>query len=1321
MKARRIVIATAAAAFTMLFNSVEAQPPQAFSYQAIVRNASGEPIVNKSVSFKISLTGENDTPIHYEESHTVQTNLFGLAVLSIGEGSTLSGTFDSTPWADGNIWVKVAIDTEGGTAYTDMGATKLLAVPYALYTLNGIPGPQGIGIESITSDEQGVLTFILTDGSSYSTSSLTGPTGPQGSIGPNGVEGRGITSINHNIDGTLTLVLTDGSSYTTGIITGAIGPKGETGSPGNDGNGISSIADNGDGTFTYYYTNGTSFTTPDLTGATGETGNGISSVTDNGNGTLTFNFTNGDTFTTINLTGPIGPQGPVGETGSIGPQGEIGPMGPQGPEGPQGPPGTGLTNKGTWVSGTTYNPSDYVFAESTTDPLLNSMWIVKSAVSFTSNITPKDDLSNWVEFYAPEGPKGDTGTGITSTVDNGNGTFTFFYSDGSSFTTSNLTGPAGAIADGALGQTLRHNGTTWEASSLLFNTGTYLGVNTPTPGYTLDVNGTARLRSFLYDYNGQPGTIGQVLTRTTNGVIWQTSQGNIRGSGSAGKIALWTGTSTLTDLPYLSFTSNFSVTSNPKATDDEPIFEVRNKAGLVVFGVYQGGVRIYVDDTQTIKGAKGGFAVGGLTNQTKALEEVEYLRITPDSSRIWIRQGVTKGAKGGFAVGGITNQTKAISTQDLMFVAPDSARIYVNESTTKGAKGGFAVGGLTNQTKAPTNSFFQLTKLNYFIGYEAGRSITTGIYNSFIGHQAGLGTKTGNENIFIGFQSGHSNVGGNWNTFLGYQAGYTNTGSDNTFIGYKAGRAHQSKGGNVYIGSKAGEFSTNGEQNVFIGESAGSYTTTGNKNVFVGFSSGFSNTSGRSNVFVGDRSGQNTTTGVSNIFIGESAGLSNTTGGSNIFIGRTAGYTGLALANNIFIGDSAGYFSNNQFATKNVFIGYAAGKNTQGYNNVFIGNQAGHKNQSGQNNIAIGDKAGFKNTTSQNIFIGTSAGENNTDGYFNIMIGRWTGKNNTTGAQQILIGGGAGGSLTTGGENVIIGTNAGASNTTGTGNIYIGTSAGWSNTGSKNIIIGYKMGYGTFQNESNKLIIGTDVNASAPLIYGDFSAKTIGFNGNATATDTRTTNDTPGVTGTHNVSANYGIGVKGIGGWKGVEGIANVSGTGIRYGVFGSASGGTTNYAGYFAGNVAVTGTFTNTSDRNLKKNITPFGNALLMVTKMQGVTYEWKSDGELTDIKKNRSKAKAENDFTFNFPKGKQFGLIAQDLEKITPELVQTDEDGVKSVDYIKLIPILIEAIKEQQVQIETLEQNLKNSTAITKENEELKERLKRIEETLEKLNKQE
>ena len=69
------------------------------------------------------------------------------------------------------------------------------------------------------------------------------------------------------------------------------------------------------------------------------------------------------------------------------------------------------------------------------------------------------------------------------------------------------------------------------------------------------------------------------------------------------------------------------------------------------------------------------------------------------------------------------------------------------------------------------------------------------------------------------------------------------------------------------------------------------------------------------------------------------------------------------------------------------------------------------------------------------------------------------------------------------------------------------------------------------------------------------------------------------------------------------------------------------------------------------------------------------------------------------NFNDNKQVGLIAQEVEKIYPELVQTDNEGFKSIDYAKLTPILVEAIKELKQQNDVLkEDNIQLKTSVQK-----------------------
>jgi len=75
--------------------SLKAQSPQAFSYQAIVRNSDGELVSNSSIGMKISiLQGSVNGGVVYEETHDPSTNTNGLVTIQVGQGSIESGTFN---------------------------------------------------------------------------------------------------------------------------------------------------------------------------------------------------------------------------------------------------------------------------------------------------------------------------------------------------------------------------------------------------------------------------------------------------------------------------------------------------------------------------------------------------------------------------------------------------------------------------------------------------------------------------------------------------------------------------------------------------------------------------------------------------------------------------------------------------------------------------------------------------------------------------------------------------------------------------------------------------------------------------------------------------------------------------------------------------------------------------------------------------------------------------------------------------------------------------------------------------------------------------
>lgn len=100
------------------------------------------------------------------------------------------------------------------------------------------------------------------------------------------------------------------------------------------------------------------------------------------------------------------------------------------------------------------------------------------------------------------------------------------------------------------------------------------------------------------------------------------------------------------------------------------------------------------------------------------------------------------------------------------------------------------------------------------------------------------------------------------------------------------------------------------------------------------------------------------------------------------------------------------------------------------------------------------------------------------------------------------------------------------------------------------------------------------------------------------------------------------------------------------------------------------------TSDKRLKKYVKNIPNALDKVAQINGVNFQWRKTDE--EIKQN----------VHSF-EGKDVGVIAQEIEKVLPEVVITRDNGYKAVKYEKIVPLLVEAIKELQAEV----QELKNS----------------------------
>ncbi len=176
-----------------------------------------------------------------------------------------------------------------------------------------------------------------------------------------------------------------------------------------------------------------------------------------------------------------------------------------------------------------------------------------------------------------------------------------------------------------------------------------------------------------------------------------------------------------------------------------------------------------------------------------------------------------------------------------------------------------------------------------------------------------------------------------------------------------------------------------------------------------------------------------------------------------------------------------------------------------------------------------------------------------------------------------------------------------------------------------------------------------------------------------------------------------------------MNGIAT-NGGGYNIGVRGEASGSPQNYsidgflpftstgwAGYFDGNVFANGTYT-TSDEKLKTNVASYNTALVSLNKLHVKTYNFLQD----DVYK-----------TLNLATEPQIGIMAQDLEKVYPQLVRKAVSQVmdekkhqpsgqtiefKAVNYTGLIPLLVQGMQEQQKQIEELKAEVAELKALIK-----------------------
>lgn len=126
------------------------------SYQAIIREASNNLLINQNIGMRISIwQGSTIGTKVYEETQSTTTNENGLATVKIGEGTVTSGSILGIYWKEGPYFIKTEIDPNGGTNYTITAESQLLSVPMAMHstTTSSVFGVAGF-VPKFTTDSK---------------------------------------------------------------------------------------------------------------------------------------------------------------------------------------------------------------------------------------------------------------------------------------------------------------------------------------------------------------------------------------------------------------------------------------------------------------------------------------------------------------------------------------------------------------------------------------------------------------------------------------------------------------------------------------------------------------------------------------------------------------------------------------------------------------------------------------------------------------------------------------------------------------------------------------------------------------------------------------------------------------------------------------------------------------------------------------------------------------------------------------------------------------------------------------------------------------
>jgi|GEM_PF-798409 len=521
----------------------------------------------------------------------------------------------------------------------------------------------------------------------------------------------------------------------------------------------------------------------------------------------------------------------------------------------------------------------------------------------------------------------------------------------------------------------------------------------------------------------------------------------------------------------------------------------------------------------------------------------------------------------------------------------------------------------------------------------------------------------------------------------------------NLFIGFKAGRRNliaNFANFNTFIGTYSGSSNLTGYLNTSLGSYALQANISGAVNTAVGANALFSNTIGSSNTAVGSNALSANLTGDDNTAMGKTALSSNQGGVHNSAFGSNALYSNMSSSENTAVGYNALYL--NGTGNHNTAVGSAAlNFNTTGIENTATGASALSNNNTGNYNVAVGMNALQDNTAgSGNTAVGRYALANNVLSNNNTALGVQALETNTAGTDNTALGAGALRSNTTGNNNVAVGMVSLNKNTFGLDNTAIGLASLNANTqGNSNSAVGSSA---LFSNT-----IGLSNTAVGALALQNTSSGSFNVAIGQAAMTANTTGD-----------FNTAIGQQS--GWPGMT-LDNTTALGYDAGGVVSANNrielGNTS-VGVIAGQVA----FSTYSDARIKDNVQANVPGLDFINRLTPVTYNLNIHRENEMI----GKENLEHDWKgkYDLEKVRMTGFLAQDVETAARE-AHYDFSGVQkpenpnelySLRYSDFVVPLVKSVQEVNAKMESEIKDLKSEIGtLTSENEELKQRLDKLE----------